>query len=216
MSQKIPIYLIPGLGADERIFQNIDFENLQYFKNENSLQPIYIKWLAPEQYETIAHYAQRLSTQITTQNPIILGVSFGGIIANEIAKQQVCSQIILVATVKTHIEIPFLYRFLGALRLHKIVPISLFKHSNPVTNWFFGMKTKDEKMLLKSILHDTNTVFLRWAIDAVLTWKNDFIPENCTHFHGTNDRIFPIKTLKTPHIKVENGGHLMTFNTNFL
>jgi pimeloyl-ACP methyl ester carboxylesterase len=216
MPTKTPIYLISGLGADARIFQNIDFENLQYFKDKQPLEPVHIHWISSEKNETIAEYARRLSAQITTENPIVLGVSFGGIMAAEIAKQLPCAHIILVATVKTRSEIAFLYRFLGALKLHKILPMALYKYANPVTNWFFGMKTNEEKVLLKNILQDTDTAFLRWAIDAVLTWQNETPPENCTHFHGTNDHIFPIKNLETQHISVENGGHLMVFNTKFL
>jgi pimeloyl-ACP methyl ester carboxylesterase len=221
MQPKTPIYLISGLGADERIFQNIDFENIHthkslHFAAPNGFQAIHIRWIAPEKGETIAQYARRLSAQITTENPIVLGVSFGGIMAAEIAKQQQCAYIVLLSTVKIRAEIPLLYRFLGALKLHKILPMALYKYANPVTNWFFGMKTGSEKTLLKNILHDTDTAFLAWAIDAVLNWQNQTLPEKYMHFHGTNDHIFPIKNLKTPHIAVEDGGHLMVFNKKFL
>jgi hypothetical protein len=62
-----PIYLISGLGADESVFQNLDF---------GKYTPQYIKWIEPQKDETLQGYALRLSKQIQAQKPIILGVIF--------------------------------------------------------------------------------------------------------------------------------------------
>ena len=107
------IYLISGLGADERVFQNLDF---------GRLKPKFIKWIEPKDNETIQEYALRLSEQIDTNKPIILGVSFGGMIAIEIAKQIDYQQVILISSAKTKTEIPLIYRISGRLKLHKIIP----------------------------------------------------------------------------------------------
>ena len=111
-----PIYLISGLGADERVFQNLDF---------GRLKPTFIKWIEPIKNETNEEYALRLSEQFDTNKPIILGVSFGGMIAIEIAKQIDYQQVILISSAKTKAEIPIIYRILGRLKLHKLVPIRL-------------------------------------------------------------------------------------------
>jgi len=66
------IYLIGGLGADERVFK--------YLKLDCETQVI--KWLEPKQKETIISYSKRLLKQINQEeNFALLGVSFGGIIA---------------------------------------------------------------------------------------------------------------------------------------
>ena len=49
------IYLISGLGADERVFQNLDF---------GRLRPTFIQWIEPKDNESIQEYALRLSLQI--------------------------------------------------------------------------------------------------------------------------------------------------------
>ena len=43
--------------------------------------------------------------QITTEKPIILGVSFGGMLAIEIAKAIDCEQVILVSSAKTRLRL---------------------------------------------------------------------------------------------------------------
>ena len=198
-----PIYLISGLGADERVFQNLDF---------GRLKPTFIKWIEPRQNETIQEYALRLSEQIVTKKPIILGVSFGGMIAIEIAKQIDYQQVILISSAKTKTEIPLIYRILGRLKLHKLIPIRLFKQANILTYWFFGMNSKSEKKMLKGILNDTDSTFLKWAMDAIITWKNEVIIDKLVHFHGDNDRILPIKNIVKVDLIIPNGGHLMVFN----
>jgi pimeloyl-ACP methyl ester carboxylesterase len=197
------IYLISGLGADERVFQNLDF---------GKLTPSFIKWITPQRDESMPDYALRLSTQIKTEKPIILGVSFGGMLAIEIAKLIDYQEVIIVSSAKNRQEIPFYYRLFGRLNGHKLLPISLFKHANFLTYWFFGMLEKNEKKLLKSILNDTDTTFLKWAINAIVNWQNETIIHNLTHIHGASDRVLPIKNKNELTAIIPNGGHLMVFN----
>lgn len=100
---------------------------------------------------------------------------------------------------------------LGKLKVNKVIPSSLFRHQNIITDWFFGIKTKSEKQLLRNILKDTNPKFLSWAIDKIINWKNIQNPENTIHIHGTSDRIIPIRNVQIDY-KIENGGHFMTVN----
>ncbi len=197
------IYLISGLGADERIFQHLDF---------GELKPKFIKWIEPNFNETIESYALRLSVQIDSSKPIILGVSFGGMIAIEIAKKIDYQRIILVSSAQTQQDIPLIYRIFGQLNGHKLIPIKLFKYPNFLTYWFFGMHTKTEKKLLKNILENTDKVFLKWAIDAIIRWKNEVKIDKLIHFHGESDRILPISNKNKIDLIVPQGGHLMIFN----
>ena len=148
------IYLISGLGADARIFQRLDFKGY-----ETRL----IKWIDPKPHETLAGYALRLSSQIDTVKPILIGVSFGGMLAVEISQIIDCQKIILISSAKNHREIPLLYRFFGRLGLHRFIPARLLKHANTLTYFFFGMKTKAEKELLKGILDTTDPIFLTYS-----------------------------------------------------
>ena len=65
------VYVFSGLGADERVFKFLDWgiDN----------QPIFIKWIEPLKNEPLKDYVLRLSSQIESPNPILVGMSFGGI-----------------------------------------------------------------------------------------------------------------------------------------
>jgi pimeloyl-ACP methyl ester carboxylesterase len=196
------LYIFSGLGADERVFQRLDF---------SGFSTTFIKWIVPQEKETIEHYANRLIEQITTTKPTLIGLSFGGLIAVEVAKIIETEKVILIASTKTRNEVPLYYRFAGQLGLHKLLPTGLLKDSNFITDWFFGTSSTFDKKLLKQILIDTDPIFLKWAIDKVVRWTNQTPTKNIFQIHGTSDRIFPISFVKSK-VKIKNGGHLMILN----
>lgn len=196
------LYIFSGLGADERVFQQLDF---------SGFSETFIKWIVPQDKETIENYATRLIEQITTAKPILIGLSFGGIMAIEVAKQIDTEKIILIASSKTKKEIPFYFRLAGLIRFHKLLPVKLLKNSNFITNWFFGTNSTLDKQLLKQILIDTDPIFLNWAIDKIVRWTNNTTTKNTFHIHGTKDRILPLSFVDC-NVTIKNGGHLMTLN----
>lgn len=196
------LYIFSGLGADERVFEKLDFSGFSV---------TFIKWIIPFKEESIEQYATGLLQQVTTANPILIGLSFGGLIAVEAAKQIETEKVVLIASAKSKNEIPFYYRFAGAIRLHKVVPAGLLKRSSSITNWFFGARSDFEKKLLKQILEDTDPVFLNWAIDKIVRWSNQTPVKNIFHLHGTSDRILPVAFVNCD-ITIKKGGHFMTLN----
>ena len=196
------IYLFSGLGADYRAFEKLDFSNFN---------TTHINWIVPDKAESIENYAYRISNQIKSDNPILIGLSFGGIIAIEVSKHIKTEKIILLASAKTKLEIPFYYKLAGKLQLHKLIPARIFKSANFLSYWFFGINNKSEKLLLKNILEDTDASFLKWALNEIVNWKNIKVEGNLIHIHGSSDRILPIKYINVD-FKVKNGGHFMTLN----
>ncbi|MBL7807355.1 MAG: alpha/beta fold hydrolase [Saprospiraceae bacterium] len=198
------LYLISGLGADARIFQRLDFQGFTLH---------HVHWITPEAGESLRDYAHRLRSQISSEKPWLLGVSFGGMIATEISRQMACEGVILVSTATTRNEIPWHYRLAGKLRLHKLLPIKLLKRANAITYWLFGMKTTQEKQLLAAILADTDSTFLSWAMNAILHWDNTAPMKDAIRVHGDKDHILPLSSLKEPGIiVVPDGGHLMAYS----
>ena len=196
------LYIFSGLGADESVFQRLDF---------SGYSTTFIQWIAPNDSETIENYAARLLEQITTTNPTLIGLSFGGLMAVEVAKLIDTEKVLIIASAKTKEEIPFYYRLAGKIGLHKLLPTSLLKSSNFITDWFFGVRSTFDKKVLKEVLHDTDSTFLKWAIDKVVRWRNQTPTNNLFHIHGTHDRILPLTFVKC-NLTIENGGHLMTLN----
>ena len=196
------LYILSGLGADERVFQRLDF---------SGFETTFIKWNIPYEKESVELYSKRLLDQITTINPTIIGLSFGGIIAIEIAKQIKTEKVILISSAKTKFEIPFYFRFIGLLGIHRLFPTTVLKSSNFLTNYFFGAKTEFERQLLKQILNDTDPIFLKWAIEKITRWTNQSKINNLFHIHGTLDRILPSFFIKCD-LTIKKGGHLMILN----
>ncbi len=205
------IYLFSGLGADERVFRRLDF---------GGAKTTIVSWKTPKPTDNLQSYARQIvSEQMEDRTDVVLiGVSFSGIVAAEVAKIITPCRLILISSIKTRGELPFYYKMIGNLALDEAIFVlsagqvfHWLKKANFLTYWFFGIRVKEEKELLKAILRDTDPNFLRWAINHVLRWCNQQILENTTHIHGGQDRILPFCTVKNA-IHVEKGGHLMIVN----
>src|SRR5205814_5443257 len=99
------IYCISGLGADEKAFAKLHVQGYQL---------VHLPWLIPVKDETIDEYAERMSRNITDHNPVIMGLSFGGIMGIEIAKKLIAvEKVILISSVKSFKEIPAWMKLAG-------------------------------------------------------------------------------------------------------
>ncbi|MGS4345512.1 alpha/beta fold hydrolase [Myroides odoratus] len=194
------IYVLSGLGVDHRVFDSFEFNNSEVH---------FVSWIIPFKKETLSSYAKRIAEQIEEENPVIVGLSFGGMVAVEIAKIRQVSKVILLASAKGRQELPKSYLFIGKCKFHHGVPSSFLTYCNFLTYWFFGVSTLEDKKLLKTILADTNPDFLAWAIDAILNWNNKEIPANVIHIHGSKDRLLPSKNCSYDYL-IEGAGHFMT------
>jgi esterase/lipase len=196
------IYCISGFAADERIFVHLNF-------GENTVH--FIPWKIPQKDESIASYAHRMRKDIEHANPVLVGLSFGGMMSIEIAKEMAVEKIILISSVSTFHEMPWRMRIAGKLRLNHLVPLRPYFFLEPLENYTLGAQTPEEKQLLKEYRKNLNFEYSDWAIDQVLNWKNDWYPSNVIHIHGSKDHIFPVKNVKADYI-IKNGGHLMLMN----
>ncbi|QMU27182.1 alpha/beta hydrolase [Adhaeribacter radiodurans] len=199
------IYLIPGLGADARMFQFLQLDAEKF-------KIVILEWLSPYTNEPLAMYASRMAAQIkvNTQPIILVGVSFGGMIAVEISKFFSTAHVILISSIKTHTELPFYLRFFGQLEIHKYLPLHWAKKLPWFYNWVFGAKTIREKKLLNQIIQDTDISFVKWAFTAIANWQNQTRITNLVHLHGDQDKIFPLAYIKEP--VVYPGTHLIIFS----
>ena len=195
------ICLIPGLGVDERIFQNL--------RISSDYQQTVLQWIKPEPYERLPSYAARLSAQIPAhQYLILIGVSFGGIIAIELAKLLPTSLTIIISSIKTQTEMPWFYKLAGKISLPYLVPVQWGKYMHRLQDYIFGPQSLTEAHLLHRIIAETDVAFVRWALNQTANWPNQTQVAKLVHFHGTHDKIFPTRYLRnfTP---IPNGEHLM-------
>lgn len=75
----IHVYFVPGMAANPLIFEHIDLPK-QKFKIH------LLEWFIPESEETISQYAKRMADKVAHDNAVLIGVSFGGILVQEMSR----------------------------------------------------------------------------------------------------------------------------------
>jgi pimeloyl-ACP methyl ester carboxylesterase len=197
------IYCISGLGATAKAFSKLKLEGCK-------LQVI--EWLQPLYNETIEAYAARMAALIKDENPILMGLSFGGMMSIEIAKQMPVEKIIIISSIKTKNELPFWMRAVAKTGLHKIAPLKANNRlTRPLQNFFLGAHTTEDKEVAIQFRRTADTTYVRWAIDKVVNWQNTWQHPQLVHIHGSADKMFAIKKTQPTHI-IKNGGHFMIMN----
>jgi pimeloyl-ACP methyl ester carboxylesterase len=196
------IYCISGLGADERAFSKLKI---------NGFKLKVIPWLMPHPGETIEQYATRMRADITAENPILMGLSFGGMICTEIAKQIPVDKIIIISSIKSSKELPLWMKTVAALKLNKIVPLKSTKLTQPIQNKMLGVQSEEEKSLVASLRREADLPYTKWAVHQAINWKNDWHHPKIYHIHGDKDNMFPIKNIKADYT-IKDAGHFMIMN----
>lgn len=197
------IYCISGFGADERVFRKVDF-------GENEVH--FIQWKIPTKHESIESYTKRMQQEIVHPNPVLIGLSFGGMISVEISKLISVEKIILVSSICDRHELPLFMKIAGTFRLNRLIPMKPYPILEPIENYNLGVENKEEKLLLRDYRHNLNLQYSNWAMNEIVNWKNEWHPPNYIHIHGTKDHIFPIRYIKHPDYTIKNAGHLLLMN----
>ena len=194
------VYFISGVGADRRVFRNI--------RLPDGFRAVHLDWITPHSEDTLSGYALRLAENIDAARPFVLvGLSFGGMLANEIAKVYAPQMIILISSVPSAYHLPPYFRTAGYLKLHKLVPISLLKSASLLKR-LFTVETKEEKKFLREAIRNADENFIRWSLDAIVKWRCQSKPSRYIHIHGSSDYILPLRFAKATHV-IKGGGHLM-------
>ncbi len=92
------ILLLTGMTPDHRIFDRL-----------LPLLPtaIVVDWIPPIGHESIVSYAARLSRTLNLDEPyVVCGVSFGGIVARELACRLNAKCCVLISSVRSPRELP--------------------------------------------------------------------------------------------------------------
>jgi len=193
------VFFLSGLGADKTVFQFLDY---------SSYQPVFVDWLPPHKGESLADYGIRLKEEFIPDDAVIVGLSFGGMLATEIAKRYPDIKSILISSAKTKNELPSIYRTGKYFPLHQWSPYALQKWFMMRIKWMFGINRIEAQKIYEDIIRNSNPAFNQWAIDAIRGWENTEAPSNVIHIHGTHDKILPYKNVQCDYA-IKKGGHLM-------
>jgi pimeloyl-ACP methyl ester carboxylesterase len=201
---KIHLYFVPGLAASKEIFKNIALPNDKY-------EVHIIEWLLPVKKESISSYAQRMAAFVTNENAILVGVSFGGVMVQEMAKYLQLQKLIIISSVKSNSELPKRIKVAKATKAYKLLPTSIVSSVGDLTKFAIGPRSKKRLRLYNEYLSIKDKDYLDWAIEKMVNWNRVEADNSIYHIHGDLDAVFPIKNIK--HVMILEGGtHIMILN----
>jgi esterase/lipase len=199
---KTHIYLMPGLAASSKIFDNLNFEKTKFELHK-------LEWLLPlSENEKLEDYAKRLAYFVTEENPVLIGVSFGGILVQEMSKFLHPKKVIIISSIKSHKELPKRLKIIQKTKAYKIFPTKVITNIEAFSIYAFGEFAKKRVKLYHEYLSVRDEKYLKWAFYNVLNWKQKTPVNNILHIHGENDHIFPIKNIKNC-VSIPKGTHIM-------
>lgn len=203
--QKIPIYFVPGLAASPAIF-----EYLELPKDRFDIH--YLDWLVPKsQNEPLGDYAKRMCDRISHKNPVLVGVSFGGVMVQEMSKIIDTRKTIIISSVKSKNELPKRLRIAKATKAYKLLPTKSIMNIENLAKYTFGNGAQKRIDLYSKYLSMRDEKYLSWAVYNVLFWQQTEVLPNIVQIHGDADGVFPIKHIKDC-IVIKGGTHVMILN----
>ena len=201
---RIPVYFMPGLAASPLIFERINLP-------EDVFEVVLLEWEIPLDAETLQEYAKRISEKITHPDPVLIGVSFGGILVQEISRHIKVRKVIIISSVKSNLELPARMKFAKATGAYKWLPISLVDKIQNLAKYSFGPAINQRLKLYEKFLSVRDKKYLSWAIEQVVLWNRSEPDADVIHIHGDADEVFPPKNIKN-FIPIKGGTHIMIIN----
>ena len=186
------------MAASPKIFE--------YLKLPKNFEIHLLSWIPPLKDEPLTNYAKRMCQRVVHKNPILLGVSFGGILVQEMAKHIFVKKIIIISSIKAKEELPLPMIVAKRTNVHKLLPTKLIENIEYLTIFAFGKGIKKRVALYQKYLSERNSEYLNWAINALVNWDQNKFSDKLIHIHGDSDTVFPVKNLINPYFKIK-GGH---------
>ncbi len=202
-SEKTHIYFVPGMAAGSEIFRNIKFPE--------TYEVHILEWLIPEKNESLKAYAERMARRIQEKNPILIGVSFGGVVAQEMSDFLKVKKLIIISSVKSKNELPRRMKLASLTKAYKLIPTGLVLSADDLTKYSIGPKTKKRLSLYQEYLHVRDKQYLDWALEKMITWGKKEKLQDVIHIHGEKDVVFPIKYIDQCEV-IKGGNHIMILN----
>ena len=201
LKPKTHVYFMPGMAANSSIFEFIQLPTDQF---ETHL----LEWSIPSKGMDIVAYAKQMSELIVHKNPVLIGVSLGGILVQEIAKIISVGKVIIVSSVKSKHELPKRMLFARYTNIHKLLPTGLVTNVELLTKYAFGETVTKRLALYEKYSSIRDKSYIDWCIHELVNWKQIEPRTGLVHIQGDKDAVFPIANIKNC-LTVKNGTHTM-------
>ncbi|TCK68922.1 hypothetical protein DFQ05_0432 [Winogradskyella wandonensis] len=202
--KKTHVYLMPGMAANPSIFEYIKLPEEQF-------EIHWLEWKIPNTNESLESYAKRMIEEIKHTNIVLLGVSFGGILVQEMSKYMSLRKLFVVSSVKSHHDLPKRMKLLKFTKAYKLLPTQLVSNIDMLAKYAFGETIKKRVELYKKYLSVNDKKYLDWAIEQVVCWDQEEPNDSAIYIHGDKDLVFP-HTCSEDCIVIKGGTHIMIIN----
>lgn len=195
---EIAVYCMPGMAASPKIFE--------YIHLPKPYKLHLLSWILPMKEESLSAYAKRMSERVTAVDSVLIGVSFGGVLVQEMAKHIQVRKVIIVSSIKSRNELPLPIKMARTTNAHKLLPTQWINNLDALALFAFGKGIQKRLKLYQKYLSERNPDYLDWSIDTLVHWDQEEADASVIHIHGKKDTVFPMKYLSKPFIAIE-GGH---------
>lgn len=193
------------MAANPSIFERINLPVDQFKIN-------WLSWKIPQKNESLSAYAKRMVEGIDKNEPIVLiGVSFGGVLVQEMSRFVRVKRLIIISSVKTRHEIPKRMKIARDTGVYKVLPTGLLDYITHIEKLPVGDLIRKRLKLYQQYLSINDKEYLDWAIKEMLCWEQDIPLLDIIHIHGDEDAVFPIKNI-SECISIKGGTHIMVLN----
>ena len=192
------IYLIPGIGCDQRLFDRISTDGHDVIKLEWPDFPIGC---------TLADIARDMSTRVEATKPhILIGVSMGGMVAQELAAITKPEKVILISSWTGPQEWPMAVKVAALLRAHHLISHFAMWLTWPIKRTL-GWRDGATDKLLWDMANKQTARKIRRGTGAILRWKGSPWKGKLVRIHGDRDQVIPLR-FPVDHVLL-GGAHIM-------
>jgi pimeloyl-ACP methyl ester carboxylesterase len=203
--EKIPVYFVPGMAASPLIFEYIKLP-------EDRFEMFFLEWMIPNDGETLKQYSARMAEGIKHDNPVLIGVSLGGLVVQEMADVIRTRKVIIISSAKCNKEFPRRMKFAKLTKIYKTFPTRMIQNVDAVRKLFPGNNVLNRRLdLYEKYLAVRDKKYLDWAFKVVIEWDREVPNPDVIHIHGDADGVFPVRYIKN-YVPVKGGTHIMIIN----
>lgn len=198
------VYLLPGLGADHRLFGKLHLPGHELH---------FLDWPEMPEGSTLKDFAMALALRVDTSRPhALVGVSMGGMVAQELAALTHPASVVVISTWTGPQEMPTHLRLMRGTHPEWLLTKVFLQGSLPVIRWQMGVETPEEVALLDDLLELHSLDQLRLQIAACLNWDGPAEPvQGLVRLHGNRDRLMPVSNIHGAKV-ITGGGHFMVYS----
>jgi pimeloyl-ACP methyl ester carboxylesterase len=199
---ELHLYLLPGQGADDRLFDSLQFP--EHFVVHHISYPI------PAAKTTMREFAEQLAVQIDTTQPFMLmGASFGGMLCSEMTTFLNPEKTIIVSSAKHRKELPPRYRFQHFVPIYRIIPSGVIKLGAIILQPVVEPERQLQKSTFKSMLKSKDRHYMKRSVAMIMDWEKTEDSPEIIHIHGSKDHMLPMRHVRADII-IPKGSHVMT------